>query len=259
MRYSCVLYIYIYLYICIIPWVGWSAFKQLNSCFSFKTDFTTNFCGPYWSDGKFQSSVEDPERKPVNRLDEACRRHDIAYAKAKGDITKLSQADLEFYNETSALTEHPIRGFVYGRVVYYGNKLARMQAGSYPINVFGNSNHGPQPLSGSPDVYDPYRTPRGSCDVCDVNDKTETIYAPVHNQPYMPVTNVIDDDTPIMREDPSNRSTKTVPMLDLSKGALNNFGGNDPYIFFNRYRISRKKPKRKGIGGRNMHRVFISS
>lgn len=37
-----------------------------------------NFCGPYWSDGKWQESVE-PTIPAVDELDEVCREHDMAY------------------------------------------------------------------------------------------------------------------------------------------------------------------------------------
>ncbi len=105
--------------------VGW----RLSDCklvvLVFKTDFTTNFCGPYYSDGRIQSSVEDPIRQPVNRLDAACRRHDIAYARAKGKTELLTLADETFFDEVVNLPEHPIRGPLYGALVYYGNKLFR--------------------------------------------------------------------------------------------------------------------------------------
>jgi len=44
-----------------------------------------NYCGVYWSDGKFQSSVADGASIPVDALDKACRSHDTVFAK-KGDI-----------------------------------------------------------------------------------------------------------------------------------------------------------------------------
>nr|WRQ65316.1 structural protein [Tolivirales sp.] len=53
-----------------------------------------NFCGPYWSDGKFQASVE-PTIDAVDDLDETCREHDAAYARG-GD---LRAADLKFFRQ----------------------------------------------------------------------------------------------------------------------------------------------------------------
>jgi len=85
-------------------------------------DFTTNYCGPYWSDGKIQPSVEDGESAPVSDLDAACKRHDEAYAKARTE-TDLVVADEQFYQETQDLG---IRGPIYGSLVLHGNRIARL-------------------------------------------------------------------------------------------------------------------------------------
>jgi hypothetical protein len=53
-----------------------------------------NYCGPWWSGGKYQSSVIDDTVLPIDEFDETCRIHDAAYANA-GDLDK---ADLDFYN-----------------------------------------------------------------------------------------------------------------------------------------------------------------
>jgi len=53
-----------------------------------------NFCGPYWSDGQFQSSVE-PTLPAIDSLDETCREHDAVYAR-KGD---LRAADIKFFRQ----------------------------------------------------------------------------------------------------------------------------------------------------------------
>jgi len=50
-----------------------------------------NYCGPYWSDGAFQTSVVGT-MKPVDEFDETCMVHDAHYARA-GD---LKLADYEF-------------------------------------------------------------------------------------------------------------------------------------------------------------------
>lgn len=54
-----------------------------------------NYCGPWWSDGKFQTSVIGLT-PPVDELDAACQRHDAAYS-ASHD---LKRADLTFAQET---------------------------------------------------------------------------------------------------------------------------------------------------------------
>jgi len=84
-------------------------------------DFTTNYCGPFWSDGKFQSSVANGISKPVSALDAACQRHDRQYA-THNDRHSLDVADTNFYNETKNLG---FRGKLYGGLVSYFNQLSR--------------------------------------------------------------------------------------------------------------------------------------
>lgn len=84
-------------------------------------DFTTNYCGPYWSDGKFQPSVENGSNAPVSDLDAACQRHDAAYARAK-TRKDLDVADTKFYHEAGATG---LKGKLYGHIVSYFNKLSR--------------------------------------------------------------------------------------------------------------------------------------
>lgn len=84
-------------------------------------DFTTNYCGMYYSDGKIQSSVSDGLSEPVNELDYECREHDAAYALA-GSVFDLDAADNKFYKNTSKLG---IRGKLYGNLVKHGNSVAR--------------------------------------------------------------------------------------------------------------------------------------
>jgi len=51
-----------------------------------------NYCGPGWSAGKYQPSVNQPEVSSIDEFDETCKVHDARYAK-KDD---LSEADFEF-------------------------------------------------------------------------------------------------------------------------------------------------------------------
>jgi len=83
-------------------------------------DFSTNYCGPYWSDGEFQSSVVGNE-PGVDDLDEACRAHDAAYA-TSSSLLDLEAADNKFYNDTKELG---VKGRIYGSVVLHGNRIAR--------------------------------------------------------------------------------------------------------------------------------------
>lgn len=52
------------------------------------------YCGPYWSEGKWQSSVAG-SISSENQLDELCRLHDAVYAK-HGDV---DMADKQFYQQ----------------------------------------------------------------------------------------------------------------------------------------------------------------
>ena len=56
-----------------------------------------NWCGPGWSDGKWQNSVKDGKLPAIDALDEVCKAHDIAYAIANGDGNLEAQADYAFY------------------------------------------------------------------------------------------------------------------------------------------------------------------
>jgi len=90
-------------------------------------DFTTNYCGPYWSHGKFQSSVSNGSNAPVSELDAACQRHDAGYADALTE-DDLNVADTKFYKETRSLGP---RGWLYGNIVYYFNKFNRRNRMDY--------------------------------------------------------------------------------------------------------------------------------
>lgn len=62
---------------------------------SFK--FHGNWCGPGWSDGKWQLSVKDGKLPAIDELDRVCKIHDQAYAKANGNGALQAQADKKFY------------------------------------------------------------------------------------------------------------------------------------------------------------------
>lgn len=50
-----------------------------------------NYCGPYWSDGKFQTSVVGT-KEPIDEFDRTCMHHDASYAMGED----LEAADFEF-------------------------------------------------------------------------------------------------------------------------------------------------------------------
>lgn len=62
--------------------------------------FHGNYCGPNWSAGKHQASVVDDTVEAIDMFDEACLRHDAAYAN-DGD---LDAADAEFIKTVSAMS-----------------------------------------------------------------------------------------------------------------------------------------------------------
>lgn len=76
------------------PWLSGCSRRRITT---FTIDFSTNFCGPYWSDGKFQSSVRKSTLPSLSEFDETCRIHDVTLANAHTE-EELRSADLRFYN-----------------------------------------------------------------------------------------------------------------------------------------------------------------
>jgi hypothetical protein len=105
-----------------------------------------NYTGPYWSDGKFQESVQFGATAPLTDLDRASRLHDSAYAKFKDESHRIA-ADI-IYQDTlktiDSASARLIRGLpVYGnytknRAYEYGEALASgMKFGGLPGAVGG--------------------------------------------------------------------------------------------------------------------------
>ena len=61
-----------------------------------------NYVGPYWSDGKLQSSVEWGTANPIDELDNLARQHDAAYAHWT-DRAHREAADKLFADEAQKL------------------------------------------------------------------------------------------------------------------------------------------------------------
>lgn len=59
-------------------------------------DFTTNFCGPWWSDGKFQKSTCPQDTFPLNDFDFTCAEHDCSVSTAISE-QQVREADNKFY------------------------------------------------------------------------------------------------------------------------------------------------------------------
>lgn len=86
-----------------------------------RIDFTTNYCGLYYSNGRIQSSVAYGDKDPVSDLDRSCRDHDTRYALAKSN-KELDSADLLFYKEQFG---KGLRPSLYSLLVLHVNRLTR--------------------------------------------------------------------------------------------------------------------------------------
>lgn len=85
-------------------------------------EYTGNYTGPYWSDGKVQSSVAFGESNPQSELDALSRLHDSAY-KQFPDQKHREAADKLYNDEAQKLVgKFP---HLAGNVVLYGNHLLR--------------------------------------------------------------------------------------------------------------------------------------
>jgi len=81
-----------------------------------------NYTGPYWSDGKLQTSVLFGESDAINALDELSRLHDSAYA-FYPDRAHREAADRLYAQEARKLTG--MFPSIAGNVVQYGNYAVR--------------------------------------------------------------------------------------------------------------------------------------
>jgi len=84
--------------------------------------YTGNYTGPYWSDGKFQESVEWGDSDPQSQLDYLSRQHDSAYARYK-DNKHREAADAIYNREAQKLKEK--FPSLAGNLVLYGNYAGR--------------------------------------------------------------------------------------------------------------------------------------
>jgi hypothetical protein len=80
-----------------------------------------NYTGPYWSDGKLQSSVEFGQTPPTSALDAESRLHDSAYAHYQ-DLAHRMAADAIYDARVEKLGG---LGTLAGTAVAYGNQALR--------------------------------------------------------------------------------------------------------------------------------------
>lgn len=98
-----------------------------------------NYIGPYWSNGKVQSSVRYGGKKPINQLDALARIHDTVYAQYK-DRKHREAADLWFAAEAYKLKEK--FPDLAADIVVYGNFLQRQASETYESVSAGASAGG---------------------------------------------------------------------------------------------------------------------
>jgi hypothetical protein len=84
-----------------------------------------NYIGPYWSDGKWQQSVEFGGKEPLSELDAAARLHDSAYARFS-DQQRRTAADVIFSETVKKLDD---KRALIGDLPLYGNYV-KNRAGS---------------------------------------------------------------------------------------------------------------------------------
>lgn len=107
--------------------------------------YAGSYTGPYWSDGKFQESVEFGELDPQSELDYLSYLHDTAYAHYK-DSAHREAAD-QLYNERAKelAGRHPE---IIGNIVEYGNMGGRQTAKLWDRLKKGFSVAGPLGMLG---------------------------------------------------------------------------------------------------------------
>nr|UHS71980.1 MAG: hypothetical protein 2 [Luteoviridae sp.] len=88
-------------------------------------EYTGEYTGPYWSNGKIQESVEWGDQDPKSQLDWLSRQHDSAYAHFK-DAKHREAADLLYMKEAKQLAGRFPE--LAGSLVGYGNYTARQIA-----------------------------------------------------------------------------------------------------------------------------------
>lgn len=102
-----------------------------------------NYVGPYWSDGKVQSSVVWGNKEPTDALDNLARQHDAAYAHYQ-DRPHREAADALFAEEARKLTQKYGKGWaadpkVAAALVQYGNYAQRQAAKLGEYTKYGTS------------------------------------------------------------------------------------------------------------------------
>jgi hypothetical protein len=98
--------------------------RKIINCHTME-QFSGNYTGPYWSDGRLQESVEFGSSDPQSELDKLSRLHDTAYAHYT-DRQHREAAD-EIYERDAKVLAGKFPELA-GKLVLYGNYAARQRA-----------------------------------------------------------------------------------------------------------------------------------
>ncbi len=125
-------------------------------------DPTTNFCGMYWSDGRFQPSTCPADTSPVDEFDFTCADHDctLAHATTLDDFIK---ADIKFFRDNigRGVKRTAAAALVkYGHVFFYPTMVAGASRQYSPFGDLGDIGAGSS--SGNTDTYNPPKLPEGT-------------------------------------------------------------------------------------------------
>ncbi len=90
-----------------IVWGGWRKMKQSDEYdLEWTLPYTDNYTGPNWSNGKWQASVANGDKKPKSLLDSYSRDHDTSYATCSDDQC-LDNADRLYYERSRDMSFVP--------------------------------------------------------------------------------------------------------------------------------------------------------
>lgn len=113
---------------------GGEKLNKSHKTTSIMEQFSGNYTGPYWSDGKLQTSVEFGESDPKSELDALSRLHDSAYAKFQ-DRGHREAADMMYEEQAKKLVgRFPSLA---GDLVLYGNYATRQAARGIGLAKYG--------------------------------------------------------------------------------------------------------------------------
>ncbi len=122
--------------------------------------YMDNYTGPGWSNGKWQSSVANGDKKPKSRSDSYSRDHDTSY-KLCNDDSCLDDADWLYYKRFQTF-DHPVPKYLIGPAPLLYNIPVRAVSRFFSGEKYSKMSQAipPPSLRGSRDsrTYQPYET-----------------------------------------------------------------------------------------------------